>query len=418
MKNPLRLDPRLMPGLFKPREIPPTAGMLLNWCDFFSTDSNLERGLENYFDNKTKIRLLSSGTASLIIILSALKKLSPQQDEVIIPAFTCPLVAIACHQAGLKIKLCDFEKESDQLDINYLSAIITDKTLCVIPTHLGFAPQRMQEILSLAKSKNIFVVEDAAQALGTTISQTQAGLLGDVGFFSLTAGKGLTIFEGGFIACANQIILEKIDESIKELSSSNILSELILSLKLIAYKLLYNPFALSIVYGAPLRANLKNGDEIRALDEIFSLQIPIRQVGSFRRAVGLSALKRLNEFTRQKSAHAQILMNKLKELESLGLFLVEEPSVSNTGCFAYVLVRAEKELLRDKILNLLWCQGLGMSKAFACELTAYKYLERIVPKTSCPNAESFARQSLTISNSHYMSESDMDKIIALIKSLD
>ncbi len=407
-----------MPGLFKLREIPPTAGMSLHLSDFFSTDSNLERGLENYFENKTKIRLLSSGTAALIIILNALKKLSPQKDEVIIPAFTCPLVAIACNQAGLKIRLCDFENESDQLDISFLNEIISDKTLCVIATHLGFYPQNIKEILSLAKTKNIFVVEDAAQALGATINEKKAGLLGDVGFFSLTAGKGLTIFEGGFIACANQDILEKIDQSINELASFNFISEFILSLKLIAYKIFYNPFGLSIVYGAPLRANLKNGDEIKALDEVFSLQIPVRKVGSFRRAVGLSALKRLNEFTSEKKRHAQTLINKLKELEVKGLFLVKESSISNTACFAYVLLRAKNDQLRDKILNLLWSRGLGVSKAFACELTAYKYLESIVPKTSCPNAESFARHTISISNSQYMSESDMDEIIAQIKGLD
>lgn len=405
-----------MPGLFKLREIPPTAGMSLYLSDFFSTNTNLERGLENYFDKKTKIRLLSSGTAALIVILNALKKLSPQKDEVIIPAFTCPLVAIACNQAGLKIRLCDFEKESDQLDINLLNEIINDKTLCVIPTHLGFYPQKMQEILSLAKSKNIFVVEDAAQALGSTINQEKTGLLGDVGFFSLTAGKGLTIFEGGFIACANQVILDQLDQSINELASFDFFSEFLLSLKLIAYKFLYNPLALSIVYGAPLRANLKKGDEIKALDEVFSLQIPVRKVGSFRRAVGLSALKRLNEFTSEKKHHARILMSKLKELEGSGLNLVKESNVSIEGSFAYVLVRTKKDQLRDKILDSLWSQGLGVSKAFACELTAYKYLETLVPRISCPNAESFSRQTITISNSKYLSESDIDEIIALIKS--
>ena len=332
-----------MPGLFKLREIPPTAGMSLYLSDFFSTNTNLERGLEIYFDKKTKIRLLSSGTAALIVILNALKKLSPQKDEVIIPAFTCPLVAIACNQAGLKIRLCDFEKESDQLDINLLNEIINDKTLCVIPTHLGFYPQKMQEILSLAKSKNIFVVEDAAQALGSTINQEKTGLLGDVGFFSLTAGKGLTIFEGGFIACANQVILDQLDQSINELASFDFFSEFLLSLKLIAYKFLYNPLALSIVYGAPLRANLKKGDEIKALDEVFSLQIPVRKVGSFRRAVGLSALKRLNEFTSEKKHHARILMSKLKELEGSGLNLVKESNVRIEGSFAYVLVRTKKK---------------------------------------------------------------------------
>lgn len=44
-----------MPGLFKLREIPPTAGMSLYLSDFFSTNTNLERGLENYFDKKLKL---------------------------------------------------------------------------------------------------------------------------------------------------------------------------------------------------------------------------------------------------------------------------------------------------------------------------------------------------------------------------
>jgi len=397
------------------REIPPTAGMQLNFGDFFSTDTNLERGLEDYFENKTKVRLLSSGTAALIVILNALKKLEPQKDEVIIPAFTCPLVAIACNQAGLKIRLCDFEENSDQLSLNYLSEIITSKTLCVIPTHLGFYPQEMQEILGLAKAKNIFVVEDAAQALGATIENTPAGLVGDVGFFSLTAGKGLTIYEGGFIACANESILHQIDQSIAELISSDLITELITSIKLIAYNFLYNPFGLSIVYGAPLRAHLKNGDEIKALDEEFPLHIPVRKVSSFRRSVGLAALKRLDAFTMQKQNDAQSRMMQLKELEALGVFLVGESSVRCLGSSPYFLLQSKKDLWQKRVLEKLWTSGLGLSKAFASELSAYSYLENIIPKTSCPNAEAFARQTISISNSHYLSDSEFKKIIDTIK---
>lgn len=398
------------------REIPPTAGMLLKLSDFFSTDSNLEAGLENYFDQKTKIRLLSSGTAAIIVALSALKKLEPQKDEVIIPAFTCPLVAIACNQAGLKIRLCDFEEDSDQLDLEFLKQSISSKTLCVIPTHLGFYPQKMDEIMSLARENNIFVVEDAAQALGAIVDDVPAGLIGDIGIFSLTAGKGLTIFEGGAIACSNKTIIEKIDQSIDELAKYDFFSEFILCLKLIAYKLLYNPIGVSIAYGAPLRAHLKNGDEIKALDEKFKMPIPVRRVGAFRRSVGASALKRLDQFIRQKQIDAEKRMIQLKKLETQELFLISDSNVRCVGSFAYFLVRSKKELWQKQILQKLWSEGLGVSKAFACELSAYAYLQNIVPDTDCPNARRFARQTISISNSHFLSDLEFKEIIEAIKS--
>ena len=402
--------------MFKLREIPPTAGMPLEFSDFFSTDSNFEKGLEEFFEKKTNIRLLSSGTAALIVALNALKKLEPTKNEVIIPAFTCPLVAIACNQAGLKVKLCDFKPNTDQLDFDFLQNTITSKTLCVIPTHLGFYPQKIDEIVALARNKNIFVIEDAAQAFGASIEQTPVGLFGDVGIFSLTAGKGISIFEGGLIACSNQTIMEKIDLSICELTNTNSILELILSLKLFAYYLFYNPIALNIVYGAPLRAHLKNGDEIKALDEEFKLLIPIYKVGSFRRRVGLAALKRIDSFIEQKQKNAEFRIKKLKELESLDAFLVNEPNIRSRGSFAYFLLRSKKELFQNRILEKLWSKGLGVSKAFACELSAYKYLENIVPKTKCPNAELFAKETITISNSHYLSDSEFNEILETIKN--
>lgn len=398
------------------REIPPTAGMLLKLSDFFSTDSDLEHGLANFFNQKTKIRLLSSGTAALIVALSALKKIQPKKNEVIIPAFTCPLVAIACNQAGLKIRLCDFKKDTDHLDLDFLKQCINDKTLCVIPTHLGFYPQKIDEIMSLAREHNIYVIEDAAQALGATIEDTPAGLSGDIGIFSLTAGKGLTIFEGGAVACSNQSMMEKIDQSISELAKYDLFSEIFLSLKLIAYKLLYNPIGLSIAYGVPLRAHLNKGDEIKALDEEFKMPIPVRKVGSFRRMVGTSALKRLDQFLDQKQTDAQKRMAQLKGLESLGVFLVPEPNISIKGCFAYVLLKSKKDLWQKRVLEKLWTSGLGVSKAFACELSAYPYLKDIVPKTSCPNAEKFANETISISNSHYLSDAEMQEIIEAIKN--
>lgn len=72
--------------------------------------------LKTYFNVKHCF-LLSSGKASLTLILQALKELHPDKDEVLIPAFTCYSVPAAIVRAGLKVRICDVEPES--LDFDY-----------------------------------------------------------------------------------------------------------------------------------------------------------------------------------------------------------------------------------------------------------------------------------------------------------
>lgn len=400
------------------KEIPPTAGMLLSDQDFYSNDKNFEKNLALFLgSDQIQIRLLSSGTAACIVALLALKSLKPDRDEVILPAFTCPLVAIACANAGLKIKLCDLLRDSFEMDPAYLQNILSEKTLCVVPTHLAGLPHRMNEIISLTHTHGAYVLEDAAQALGAKINGTHAGLHGDIGFYSLTRGKGLTIHEGGFLACINSEITDAVDKTIKNRAGYNPILELKQSLLLFGYHAFYNPTALNFIYGSPLRKNLKKGDIIAALDEYFPLQISVSKIGDFRKSVGNAALSRLPQFICENQLRAKKRIEQLKQIPSLKVF---ESSDSNKGCFPVVLLLFKKEESCTRALDALWTKGLGVSKAFAHELSAYPYLKEIIPQanddTDYPNAKSFAARNMTITNSHFLKDRDFEVILTFLKT--
>jgi perosamine synthetase len=144
--------------------------------------------------------LLSSGKASLTLILQALKELNPEKDEVLIPAFTCYSVPAAIVRAGLKIRLCDIEVETLDFDYRELAEhLASPRLLCVIPTHLFGLTADIPRVREIVGSRNIAIIEDAAQTMGGEQKGHKAGTLGDVGFFSLDRGKALSTVEGGII---------------------------------------------------------------------------------------------------------------------------------------------------------------------------------------------------------------------------
>ena len=85
-------------------ELPPTAGLPLRFADLLPGSATLAAQVAAQLGTPP-LQLECSGTASLLIALTALHELQPLRRQVVIPAFTCPLVAIAVHQAGLEVKL-------------------------------------------------------------------------------------------------------------------------------------------------------------------------------------------------------------------------------------------------------------------------------------------------------------------------
>jgi dTDP-4-amino-4,6-dideoxygalactose transaminase len=152
---------------------------------------------------------LNSGTDALILALKALGV--RQGDEVIVPDFTFIATADAAAQCGAMPVFCDINRSSFNIDSDKIEEKITAKTKAIIPVHLFGRAADMDAILAIAKKHNLFVIEDAAQAMGAEYNGKLCGTMGDVGCFSFFPTKNLGAFgDGGMLATNNVQVADKI----------------------------------------------------------------------------------------------------------------------------------------------------------------------------------------------------------------
>lgn len=170
---------------------------------------DFQHNLESYLNVKHVIPV-GNGTDALQIAFMALGLKAG--DEVIIPAFTFIATAEVIALLGLTPILVDVEYDTFNISIDSVRKALTSKTKAIVPVHLFGQNANMQEILSLAKEHNLFVVEDACQSIGSKYmfsdsAQVQSGCMGDIGCTSFFPSKNLGCFgDGGAIFTNNDAL--------------------------------------------------------------------------------------------------------------------------------------------------------------------------------------------------------------------
>ena len=139
--------------------------------------------------------LTTSGTTALEMA-SLLIDLKPG-DEVIVPSFTFSSTANAFMLRRAKPVFCDIRKDTMNIDENKIEALITKKTKAIYTVDYAGFPAEADAINEIAKSHNLFVIEDAAQAVGSTYKGKKAGTLNDFGCYSFHETKNYSMGEGG-----------------------------------------------------------------------------------------------------------------------------------------------------------------------------------------------------------------------------
>ena len=139
----------------------------------------------------------SSCTTALHLAVAALG-LKPG-DEVIVPAFTWVATANVVEYMGAKPIFCDIRLDTFNIDVEQIEALITPRTVGIIPVHLFGLCADMQPIMDLAQRHNLWVVEDAACAFGGWYRGRHAGTFGEIGCFSFHPRKSITTGEGGMV---------------------------------------------------------------------------------------------------------------------------------------------------------------------------------------------------------------------------
>ncbi len=156
---------------------------------------------------KTEYSLaVSSGTAALICGLAAMEIGSG--DEVIIPGFTYIATALAVLAVGAIPVIAEID-ESLTISPADIKEKISSRTKAIIPVHMHGLPCAMNDINSIAKSHNLWVLEDVAQACGGSYHGKMLGSIGHGGAFSFNHYKILTCGEGGALSCNDSELWQK-----------------------------------------------------------------------------------------------------------------------------------------------------------------------------------------------------------------
>lgn len=160
-----------------------------------------EKRMEEYLCIKHAIGV-GNGTDALVIALEALGIC--RGDEVITSPFTFFATAEAISVVGATPVFVDVKLEDFNIDENKIEKAITPKTKAIIPVHIFGTPANMDKISEIAKKNNLYVIEDACQAIGAKYKDKMVGTLSDIACFSFFPTKNLgTYGDGGLITTNN-----------------------------------------------------------------------------------------------------------------------------------------------------------------------------------------------------------------------
>ena len=388
------------------RTIPPAAASLCvkdlarGLAGLFYSKSyhvKLEHEVKEYFQVK-HVFLASSGKAALTIILRALKSLSPEKREVVIPAYTCYSVPSAIVKAGLTVSLCDITSSTFDFELSLLKETLNEKTLCVIPDHLFGIPSDMDGIMSLAAKQGAFVVEDAAQAMGGMRQGKKLGTIGDVGFFSLDRGKNVTSGSGGIIITSSDRIAAAIEREYTSLEEPRAAENVLEFLKAFMLVLFIRPSLYWLPAGLPF---------LRLGETIFYRDFKIKKFSGIQAGLMRNWRARLEASNQARKDNAEYFC------KGMGLNISDGSSTP----FLRLPILAVDRDIRNSIYALSRERGIGLSRMYPASVNKIREIEDQFFGKTYPTASEVAERILTLPTHEFLSDQDKRTLVQFLNSI-
>ncbi|MDF2452198.1 MAG: TDP-4-keto-6-deoxy-D-glucose transaminase, partial [Bacteroidota bacterium] len=175
-----------------------------------SGDGIFTKKCHDFFEKKygfKKVLLTTSCTDALEMaaILLDIK----DGDEVIAPSYTFVSTVNAFVLRGAKIVFIDSRPDNPNMDVDQIEALITPRTKVIVPVHYAGIACDMDKIMALANKHNLFVVEDAAQAIDSYYNSRPLGSIGHMAAFSFHETKNIISGEGGMLVVNDEQFIKR-----------------------------------------------------------------------------------------------------------------------------------------------------------------------------------------------------------------
>ncbi len=313
-----------------------------------SAVEKFEQELAGYIGVKGGVAT-SSGTAALHLALLALDITG--KDTVALPSYVCTAILNAVHYVGSSPLLIDIHPDTFNMDVEDLKRRLTPQVKAIIIPHTFGLAADLEEIMALG----IPVIEDCAQSIGATYRNKLTGSFGNMSIFSFYATKMITTGEGGMVVSNSEEFLGKIRDLRDYDNRENYVT----------------------------RYNYKMTD--------------------FQASLGLSQLKRLENFIEMRRKIAQRYNIEFKNLCSL--------PVSHKNDSKHIYYRYTIKLRRD-VESFL---KLSKEKGINCERPVFKPLHRYMNLSGFTNTDSVWEKAVSIPIYPALTEKNMNTIIEFVK---
>lgn len=178
------------------------------WLMEFKQTRKFEEMIAEYTGAKY-CSIMPNGTISLSVALMACG--IGAGDEVLVPDYTMVATPNSVELIGAKAVFVDICRDNLCMDFELMKQAITDKTKAVMLVSInGRYPENLEEFASYCKSKGLYLIEDAAQSLGSRCHGKHLGTFGDIGSFSFSVPKIITTGQGGALITDNDELIAKI----------------------------------------------------------------------------------------------------------------------------------------------------------------------------------------------------------------
>ncbi|WP_430817675.1 dTDP-4-amino-4,6-dideoxygalactose transaminase [Carboxylicivirga sp. RSCT41] len=175
-----------------------------------SGNGQFTKRCQAYFEERWgfKKTLLTTSCTDALEMCAMLINIQPG-DEVIVPSYTFVSTALAFARQGAHIVFADSRTDHPGIDESILEALITTKTKAIVPVHYAGIACDMDKIMDIADRHNLFVIEDAAQAIDSYYRDKPLGSIGHLGTFSFHETKNIQCGEGGLLAINDERFVQR-----------------------------------------------------------------------------------------------------------------------------------------------------------------------------------------------------------------
>jgi dTDP-4-amino-4,6-dideoxygalactose transaminase len=330
---------------------------------------SFEKEFANYTQSEYAIAL-ANGTLALDLALVALNigahNGGSENDDVIVTSRTFLASVSSVVTAGAKPIFADVDANSQNITAKTIEAVLTNNTKAVICVHLAGMPCEMDDIMASAKAHDLFVIEDCAQAHGTTYKGRSVGSIGHIGAWSFCQDKIMTTGgEGGMVTTNDEALWKK----------------------MWAYK--DHGKSWDAIY------NKEHPPGFRWLHESFGTNWRLTEMQS---AIGRIQLKRMPDWFNQRNANAKAIENTLAKFACIRLVKLPdyiEHALYKFYAFIKPLFLADG-WTRDSIVNAIVALGVPCFQGSCSEV----YLEKAFdntdfrPQTRLPVAKELGETSI------------------------